>query len=72
MSSVAQSVHQKLLNVRDKTGEHFNHLLIRYALNRLLYRLVACGCDSDFVLKGAMLFSLWRDIPGRPTRDGKL
>ncbi len=69
MSDVTQSIHRRLLNVRDKTGEHFNHLLIRYGLERLLYRLIASGHDDDFVLKGAMLFALWRDVPGRPTRD---
>jgi predicted nucleotidyltransferase component of viral defense system len=68
-SRMAKSVHQKLLNLRDKTGEQFNHLLIRYGLERLLYRLVASGHDQQFVLKGAMLFSLWHDMPGRPTRD---
>lgn len=68
-SSIAQSVHQKLLNVRDKSGEPFNHLLMRYGLERLLYRLVASGHGQQFVLKGAMLFALWQDVPGRPTRD---
>ena len=66
---MAQSVHQKLLNLRDKTGEQFNHLLMRYGLERLLYRLVASGHEQQFVLKGAMLFAIWRDVPGRPTRD---
>lgn len=69
MNGITQSVHQKLLNIRDKTGEQFNHLLIRYGLERFLYRLVASGHDGDFVLKGAMLFALWRNVPGRPTRD---
>jgi hypothetical protein len=68
-SGMAQSVHQKLLNLRDKTGEQFNHLLLRYALERLLQRLVSSGHEQQFVLKGAMLFALWRDVPGRPTRD---
>jgi predicted nucleotidyltransferase component of viral defense system len=67
--NVAQSVHQRLLNTRDATGESFNHLLIRYGLERLLYRLVSAGHGGRFVLKGAMLFALWRDVPGRPTRD---
>ncbi len=68
-SGITQSVHQKLLSVRDKTGEQFNHLLIRYGLERLLYRLSAAGHNETFVLKGAMLFSLWKNVPGRPTRD---
>jgi hypothetical protein len=67
--AVAHSVHQRLLNIRDKTDESFNHLLMRYGLERLLYRLQACGHADDFVLKGAMLFALWQDLPGRPTRD---
>jgi hypothetical protein len=66
---VIQSVHQRLLNVRDESGEQFNHLLIRYGLERLLYRLVAAGHGDTFVLKGAMLLALWQDVPGRPTRD---
>lgn len=67
--SVARSVHQRLLNLRDQTGEEFNHLLVRYALERLLYRIQAAGHIDSFVLKGAMLFALWHDVPGRPTRD---
>jgi len=67
--NVAKSVHQRLLNARDKTGERFNNLLVKYGLERLLFRLDASGHGNDFVLKGAMLFSLWVDVPGRPTRD---
>ncbi len=67
--SVAISVHQRLLNIRDQTGVQFNHLLMRYGLERLLYRIETAGHSDSFVLKGAMLFALWRDVPGRPTRD---
>jgi hypothetical protein len=67
--STVKSVHRRLLNIRDATGEQFNHLLMRYSLERLLYRIQAAGHGETFVLKGAMLFALWRDVPGRPTRD---
>ncbi len=67
--SVTKSVHQRLLNIRDRTGEQFNHLLTRYGLERLLYRIEAAGHGDNFVLKGAMLFALWHNVPGRPTRD---
>jgi hypothetical protein len=30
---------------------------------------VLCNHSDTFVLKGAMLFQLWHEIPGRPTRD---
>ncbi len=33
---MAKSIHQRLLNVRDKTGEPFNNLLVRYGMERLL------------------------------------
>jgi hypothetical protein len=66
---VSRSVHQRLLNMRDQTGEPFNHLLMRYGLERLLYRIQVAGYGETFVLKGAMLFTLWSDVPGRPTRD---
>ncbi len=67
--NIAQSIHQRLLNIRDQTGEPFNHLLMRYGLERLLYRLQISGHGNTFVLKGAMLLSLWQDVPKRPTRD---
>lgn len=65
----AKSVHQRLLNIRDKTGEDFNSLLARYGLERMLYRLMLSKHTDLFVLKGAMLFQLWKQVPGRPTRD---
>ncbi len=34
--SVSKFVHQRLINVRDKSGEEFNTLLTRYALERLV------------------------------------
>ena len=66
---VANSVHQRLINIRDQTGEPFNRLLVRFGLERLLYRLQVAGHGDAFVLKGAMLFALWHEVPGRPTRD---
>lgn len=67
--NLAQSVHHRLLNRAREQGEDFNLVLIRYALERFLYRL---GCSSHkdrFILKGAMLFAAWTDQPHRPTRD---
>jgi hypothetical protein len=55
---VSRSVHHRLLNVRNQTGEQFNHLLMRYGLERLLYRIQVAGYGETFVLKGAMLFTL--------------
>ncbi len=47
----------------------FQILLIRYALERLLYRLSVSEHRDRFILKGAMLFVTWVTNPFRPTRD---
>jgi len=45
---------------------------VRFALERLLYRLSQSAHSDRFLLKGALLFSLWYDMPHRPTRDADL
>jgi hypothetical protein len=44
-------------------------LLTRYGLERFLYRLSVSRERDNFLLKGALLFDLWYDVPLRPTRD---
>ena len=44
-------------------------MLVRYALERLLYRLATSPHREAFVLKGAMLFLVWGGDTHRPTRD---
>lgn len=44
-------------------------ILTRYGLERLLYRLSQSEYRNRFILKGAMLFTLWDDQMHRPTRD---
>lgn len=65
----ADSVRARLLQRARQHGEDFNLLLTRYALERWLYRLSVSDQRAGFVLKGALLFSLWFDEPHRPTRD---
>jgi hypothetical protein len=67
--NVAASVRARLLNRARETRQDFNLILIRYALERLLYRLSISAYADQFLLKGALLFDLWFDIPHRPTRD---
>jgi hypothetical protein len=38
----------------------------------LLYRLSISDHSQNFLLKGALLFVLWYDVPHRPTRDADL
>ncbi len=69
VKNVAASVRQRLLNRARQTGEDFQLLFTRYAIERLLFRLAASVHRDAFVLKGAMLFALWTGEMHRPTRD---
>jgi predicted nucleotidyltransferase component of viral defense system len=69
MKNLAASVHARLSNRRTSTGEDYNVLLVRFALERLLYRLSRSSHREQFVLKGAMLFALWEPALHRVTRD---
>jgi predicted nucleotidyltransferase component of viral defense system len=63
------SVRQRLLNLAVERKEDFGLLLIRYALERLLYRLSVSPYRDSFVLKGALLLQVWTQEAYRPTRD---
>lgn len=65
----AASVRARLLNKARADGVDFQLLLTRYGLERLLYRLSVSRERDNFLLKGALLFDLWFDVPLRPTRD---
>lgn len=65
----ANAVRAKLLERARRDGEDYNRLLIRYAIERLLYRLSITPHAADFVLKGATLFALWMGKPHRATKD---
>ena len=69
MKNPAASVHTRLAQRRTKTGEDYNVLLVRFTLERLLYRLSISKHREQFVLKGAMLFALWEPEMHRATRD---
>lgn len=67
--NVAASVRAKLLNKARAEKRDFTLVLTRYALERLLYRLSISTHADHFLLKGALLFDLWFDVPLRPTHD---
>ncbi|MDP1607467.1 MAG: nucleotidyl transferase AbiEii/AbiGii toxin family protein [Rhodocyclaceae bacterium] len=67
--NIAASVRAKLLNKARAENRDFTLVLTRYALERLLYRLSISEHAEHFLLKGALLFDLWFDVPLRPTRD---
>ena len=65
----AASVRARLLNKARADGVDYQLLLTRYGLERFLYRLSVSRERDNFLLKGALLFDLWYDVPLRPTRD---
>jgi len=68
-ANLAASIRQRLLNRARQEQETFDAVLNRFGRERLLYRIGISEYRDQFLLKGAMLFALWYDMPHRPTRD---
>jgi len=67
--NVAASARTRLLKIARENGEDFQLVPIRFALERMLFRLSKTKYANDFVLKGAILFQIWSGESHRPTRD---
>jgi predicted nucleotidyltransferase component of viral defense system len=67
--NIAASVKQRLLNLARAEGRAYEVVLVRYALERLLYRLSISEHRGSFILKGGMLVTLWIESSSRETRD---
>ncbi|NKJ09397.1 nucleotidyl transferase AbiEii/AbiGii toxin family protein [Rhizobium sp. SG741] len=67
--NVAASVRARLLQLAKTSGQSFDLVLTRFALERLLFRLSQSPHADRFILKGAMLMMSWFDDPHRGTRD---
>jgi len=67
--TVAASSRQRLLNIARKTGRPFNELLHYFAMERFLYRLSKSPYEDKFVLKGALMLTVWEAPITRPTMD---
>jgi len=69
MKNIGASVRERINNKAKADNVNTKFLLTRYALERMLYRLSVSEHRDSFLLKGALLFDLWYDVPLRPTRD---
>jgi hypothetical protein len=65
----AASIKQKLLTLAREQGRVYEVVLVRYALERILYRLSISEHRDKFVRKGGMLVTLWLENSNRETRD---
>ena len=67
--NLGASVSARLLRGSRERGEDFQLVLLRYANERLLYRLASSRFRDRFVLKGATVFLVLEGSPHRATRD---
>jgi predicted nucleotidyltransferase component of viral defense system len=67
--NVAASVRARLLNHARANRQAFQSVLVRYGVERLLYRLSVSPYVDGFVLKGAQLLLVHAAEPHRPTKD---
>jgi predicted nucleotidyltransferase component of viral defense system len=63
------SVKRRLLALARERSEELQYLLVRYSIERLLYRLSKSPHAGSFVLKGATLHAAWHPAAHRPTWD---
>ncbi len=68
-ANTAASVKARLLARARADREEFERTLVRYADERLLYRLGASRVRERCLLKGASLLAVWLPDPYRATRD---
>ena len=69
IKNIAASVHQRLLNKAKESSRPFNELLQYFAIERFIYRLSKSLHADKFILKGALMFSVWCGPASRPTMD---
>lgn len=60
VTNYAVSVFSRLKNLSRVKGLPFQRLLMRYAIERFLYRLGCSPVTGNFVLKGGNLFIVWQ------------
>jgi predicted nucleotidyltransferase component of viral defense system len=68
-AALEHSIADRLVNLAHQQGEHHTFVLMRYGLERFLYRLGQSPLADRFILKGAALFWLWQGSGYRTTKD---
>jgi hypothetical protein len=69
IKNVAASIRQRLLNKAKENDRPFNEIIQYYVMERFLYRLSISDYRDKFILKGALLFTLWQQSVIRSTID---
>jgi hypothetical protein len=69
LKNPAASIRQRLLNHAKANGDDYQRILVRYAIERLLFRISRSEVRDQYTLKGAMLLVTWPQHAFRPTGD---
>lgn len=69
LKNIAASVRQRLINRSRSDMRPFQELVQYYAMERFLYRLSLSKHSKRFILKGALMFRIWKAPQTRPTMD---
>jgi predicted nucleotidyltransferase component of viral defense system len=69
IKNTAASVHWRLLDKARESFRPFNEILQLFAIERFIYRLSKSPFADRFILKGALMFSVWSGLGSRSTMD---
>jgi len=67
--NIPASIRQRLLDKSRADGRTFNEVLQYFAMERFLFRLSQSLYADRFILKGAMMLSVWHAAEARSTMD---
>lgn len=67
--NIGTSIRQRLLTKARETNRPFSELLQYFAMERFLYRLSKSSYADHFILKGALMLTVWEAPLSRPTMD---
>ncbi len=62
VKNVGASVRARLTDQARARGDNAQLLMLRFAIERLLYRVAQSTYRNQFILKGAILLSLWAPV----------
>ena len=69
IKNIPASIRGRLQNIAKETGRPFSEILQYYGMERFLYRFSRSEYADKFILKGALMFAVWRVPERRTTLD---
>jgi len=69
IKNLSSSVKARLQNKAKETNRSFSEILQYYGMERFLYRFSRSKYADKFILKGALMFTVWQVPERRTTLD---